>query len=248
VSSLSSNSSSSKSSVSSLSSQSSNSSSSISSNSSSQSSVSSNSSLSSSSVSSLSSASSLSSLSSLSSESSDSESSDSSDSSAEEQVDYLTQIHEALIDALESMSVVDGYNYDCGTTQEIDFAKVNNWPLYNVYLFENETTLEGKYHNMNSFRNVAKFEIRCYNKLDTEGTNSTFDIDDILSYMLHDIKKMIGENPSLSGIVDYVAYNKSEQRKSGQSENIMMPKYLAVTISITYSQQRIYPHLSELCF
>lgn len=152
-------------------------------------------------------------------------------------VSYLKNIQDALVSAIE------GIDSDA-TTQQEDFVKVSSWPLYNVYLLPEEKSNDSiSRTNMNSFENEAMFEIRGFDKLNNQSTNSVFEIDSVLNRMLRDMKLMIGSNPYLSNLVQEFTYTKSERRDSGQSEDILLPKYLAVRVNVRYSQDRTNPIL-----
>lgn len=166
-------------------------------------------------------------------------------------VSMLDNITSGLFDAFDTMLISNGYNYDVTggygvQYQQEDFNKAQ-FPLYNVYMLEENSMDEAVYPNMNSFRNTVLMEIHCYNKLSSESSNSTFDIDKILNYMLHDIKKMIGSNRTLGSTCESIFYKRSERVDSGGREDIMLPKKLIITAEINYSQDDRTPSVAAYC-
>lgn len=166
-------------------------------------------------------------------------------------VSMLETIQSGLFDAFDTMLVADGYNYNVSggygvQYQQEDFNKAQ-FPLYNVYVINEESMDEAVFPNMNSFRNTATIEIHCYNKLADESSNSVFDIDTVLNYMLHDIKKMIGSNRTLGSTCESIFYKRSERVDSGGREDIMLPKKLIITAEINYSQDDRTPSVAAYC-
>jgi len=160
----------------------------------------------------------------------------------------LTSIQNEIINVIEAMTVSGGYNYDWTSTQQEDFNKISSWPHANVYLEPEEISSDGPgIPNMNSYRNTDYFQIECLNKLSYESSNSTFDIDNVLNDMLHDIKRSFGRNPTLNGEVFYVTYQGSRRVDSGQREDILLPRKLLVRLKVDYSQDRQEPTNNAYC-
>jgi len=157
---------------------------------------------------------------------------------------YLNKIDQGIVDAIHTIHASSGYVYTVTSgnsqTQEEDFSKAN-FPLYNVYFIDEESTDPENFPNMRAFRNTAHYEIHCYEKLSTEGSNSIFEINKVLAALDHDIKKMIGSHPTLDGQVESIDYIRSERLDSGQAEDILLPRYLKVYIDVDYSQDRVTP-------
>ena len=148
---------------------------------------------------------------------------------------YLDNIQDAIVTAIGNMT-------GSPTTQEEDFSKVTTWPLYNVYLAEDEVSNDDVSRaNMRNFENIVRFEIKGFNKLTSVSTDSVFEIDTVLNRMLNNIKKMIGENPQLTNLVGEFSYVSSRRVDSGGRVDILLPKYLSVIVEVGYSQDRETP-------
>lgn len=149
--------------------------------------------------------------------------------------DMLSTIQSGLISALDNMTISGGYNSDYDSFQQDDLAKVTTWPLINVYMSPDERALSDQSSpNMNAIRNEVGFTLECFDKMPTEGSNTDFDVDYVLNDMLHDVKRCIGRNPTLGGLVEYIGYRGSTRTIA--APDIMIPKRLIVTINIMYSQ------------
>lgn len=154
----------------------------------------------------------------------------------------LTDIQRALISHVETMTISGGYNSDYSSTQQDDFNKVTSWPLVNVFLLPVESVFNQiDFPDMNSYRNIAQFEFHCFNKMAEEEDNSDFEIDYVLNDMLHDVKKLLGINPTLGDVVEFAEYKGSRRERSGAGDDIFIPKKLIVKIDIAYSQSRTDP-------
>jgi len=159
----------------------------------------------------------------------------------------LDVIESGILTCLSEMTVSGGYNYDTGTTNQLDFNKAS-FPLYNLFLYPEERSLDAASHpNMNSFRNEASFEIYCYNKVSEENYNNQFEIDHILNGLLHDVKKMIGHNPTIKGTCEYFGYERSRRENSGAGDDLLIPKVLVVTCNIYYSEDHMNPKDPAYC-
>jgi hypothetical protein len=157
--------------------------------------------------------------------------------------DKLTVIQNGILAMINNMRNLDGYNYDYISTQQEDFNKVLGFPHINVYLMPNEDNLDEPEHtSMNAFRNEANFELHCFHKLSAENTNAVFANDAILNNMLHDVKKMIGYYPTGEGLWEYIMYDGSERVKSGNGDDLFLPKKLVVRIKISYTQDTTEPN------
>lgn len=159
----------------------------------------------------------------------------------------LNNIDTALRDRILSLSISGGYNYDWQSVNNEDFNLVEFFPLVNIYQLDEASINSASYPDMNSLRNQLIVELHCYNRLPQESSNSVFDIDRELNYMLHDIKKMIGNYPTLNGAVEYVSYIRSTRQSSGKQDDLLLPKKLVVTIAISYSQDSMNPEQSGSC-
>lgn len=149
-------------------------------------------------------------------------------------------INSGLVSAITSMNISGGYNYDWVSAQQEDLTKVS-FPHANLYLQPTEETLDSiSFPNMDAFRNKQTYEIHCYNKLTTESGNSYFKIDETLNYMLHDIKKLIGSNP-VPDYIESVEYIRATRKELNNGSDIILPKYLIVTVQVYYSQSRLFP-------
>jgi len=143
--------------------------------------------------------------------------------------------------AVTDMNTSGNYNYNWLSVQQQDLSKVT-FPHLNMYQLPNEATRDSaSFPNMNAFRNKQTYELHCFNKLTPESDNSVFEIDNTLNYMLHDIKKLIGSNP-IDDTVEAVDYIGSIQRTLNNGSDIILPKYLVVTIEVYYSQDRQNPN------
>lgn len=156
------------------------------------------------------------------------------------QKSYIGKIHYNLDQLLNNINVSDGYNYTTGSIKENDFNK-STFPLYQVELVDDEGLLEADDPDYGAFSNKATFRIHCYNKLTNENDNSMFEINDILNNMTQDIKKMIGNNPSINKTVGEIYYRGSQREPSGNEEDIFMPVKLVVELDTHYNQSKLYP-------
>lgn len=140
----------------------------------------------------------------------------------------ISTIISTIVSKLEDMTTTNDYIYNCGTVQEFDINKIKVFPSYYVIL-PVETAIP---NYMNNFRNNISLEIHCLNKVTSE-TNSIFNINNILNNMLHDVKKMIGNNPTLDGLVDVFDYTRST-RIPNNGNDIIIPSKLIVTCNVFY--------------
>lgn len=156
--------------------------------------------------------------------------------SPEEKVSYLEAINSSLIAAISNMNVNNKYFYTTGTQQQEDLAKVNNYPLYNVYLYPEEISSENRYFTcMNRMRNISRWQIKCYNK-NIESSNSQFEIEKILYKNIEDIKRMINVNFTLNGLVEGMYYKRGYINNLGNGSDIVKSKHAIVELEIIYSE------------
>jgi len=149
-------------------------------------------------------------------------------------------IQSGMLASIVTMTISGGYNYNWTSTQQEDLSKVT-FPHANLYLMPQEDTMDGiSFPNMNAFRNKQSYELRCFNKLETESATSSFEIDSTLNYMLHDIKKWVGSNP-VPDYIEMIEYIRSVRKPLNGTSDIMLPKYLIVTLNVYYNQDRKYP-------
>lgn len=161
--------------------------------------------------------------------------------------DKLTVIHQGLVNMILNMRNLDGYNYDYVSTQQEDLTKVSTYPHINVYQVERETSLdEIEMAGMNAYRNEAEFRLVCYMPASAD-TDNTFNIDSNLNNVLHDVKKVLGNYPTLDGLCEYNTYEESYKEIYGIGDDIFKPKRLVIKILVGYIQDVTEPNNNGYC-
>lgn len=153
----------------------------------------------------------------------------------------LTQIHDNILSAISGMTTASGYNYTWASTNQEDLNKVSSFPHVNIYLEPNEEEFEEQYYGLNTFRNWAKWRLESFNKIESEVSDSKWDSYYYQYSMLADIKRMIGNNPTLNGLVGGIIYRSSFPQEFGSSNDIYLPFKLITNFDTHYIEDRINP-------
>jgi hypothetical protein len=156
----------------------------------------------------------------------------------------LTNIEAAIASLIGGMTTAGGYNFNWGTANVEDLAKVDDaqgFPVGVVYLEPEETNLDDP-DGMDSraYTNEAAFRVRVVGRMEEEETSPVFEANKMLNKALDDLKKLFGTNYSLSGTADVMMY-RSAVRIRKPNADIMVPSEMDVFFVVRYSQDRTTP-------
>ena len=142
---------------------------------------------------------------------------------------------EALI---KTMTTTGGYNYNWLTVNQRDYA-LGTFPRAEIYSPEEENLDDIGGIGSNDYTNKVVWEIHVTGKITTSSVNPIFDINDIHSLALDDLKMLFGINRSLSGTCDSFLYRGMTREIKAVDQFI--PTKIITKWQAIYSQDRITP-------
>lgn len=151
--------------------------------------------------------------------------------------DVLSRIEESMASKIEAMRS-GPYFYTWGSVNEEDRAK-QVWPSAEIRLVEEVNVDEEGGAWANAYLNVATLEIRVRATLESETDNSYYDINQRLNRALSDLKKLFGNEYSLTpcGLIMY----RGMRRESEGTADSLMPVRMITTWRVQYTQERLDP-------
>jgi len=150
---------------------------------------------------------------------------------------HLERIELAIIQAINTMTVANGYNYDWESVNQEDLNKVSSFPHINIYLDDEEDFDEDAYCKT-QFRATDTWRFECFNKIEDEESDSMWTSYYYQESMIADIKKLTGDNKNLGLLVGNFIYVSSEFEDYGQGEDIFIPLKLIVKVKTDYIENR----------
>jgi len=156
----------------------------------------------------------------------------------------LTTIEAAMKTLIDGMTVVGGYNFDWGDSNQPDEALVDANDVFPMalILIENETNTDltgGVWAS--AYQNEVTFKIIVKDKLDAVQSVPNFAINDIHNKCLDDLKKLFGVNYNIGNTCGVIMYVGSERIIDEENGDVFRPGHLETEWLVRYAQDRTDP-------
>jgi hypothetical protein len=148
----------------------------------------------------------------------------------------LSSIERGMQSLIEGMTQGSGYNYDWGSVNEIDEAKMT-FPSAEITL-EVENCLDDKEGVWSeAYEQEALYIVRVRAQLSNETERPSYEINTELNLALDDLKKLFGTTYHVSDSCDTIMYV-STTRIPGRNGDIFRPSHMDTRWRVRYTQDR----------
>ena len=160
----------------------------------------------------------------------------------------LTMQKYAIKNLIEGMTVASGYNNNWSVVNQLNQA-IGSFPRAEVYRPKEDNKDSKTGVGDHSYTNVVTYKIVVDGEINFISQNPVFDIEEVFSDALVDLKQLFGQNPQLpiniagvvTGSCDSILYRGYEHEY--ESTNQFVPTRLITKWEVTYSQDRTQPNL-----
>jgi len=156
--------------------------------------------------------------------------------------DILTDIEQGMADAIASMTLGDGYNFDWGTVNDNDVAR-QEFPSAEITQTGEQCQDDEEGVWSGAYELESPFVVRVRARLSNEEVLPTYKIRKELNMALSDLKKLFGKNYHVSGACDLIMYTGSVKIPDS-SGDIFRPAYMDVSFKVRYTQDRQNPDIN----
>jgi len=156
----------------------------------------------------------------------------------------LSRIEASIASLIEGIQVVDGYNYDWGTSNQQDKALQDADTVAEIRLSTEENVDDDGGSDAGSYLNQAFFDIRVQTTMDTLEATPIFDVNDYHNKVVDDLKKVFGINYSLEDNCNSIMYRGITERVVTENGDLFTPGHITTRWRVDYAQDRENPEVN----
>ena len=123
----------------------------------------------------------------------------------------LTNIETQIAVLIDGMTVVGGFNFDWGISNEDDLAIKNKYPNAEIFVVAEEGDDEDEMNHAEAYGITATVEIHVTSKLTSADKNPKFTINAKHNLALDDLKKLFGGNQHLNNTANVILYRSMDR-------------------------------------